>query len=67
MGISIKPSHKGLLHDEMDVPQGQPIPARRLASEKREAKAEGDTAELKRVVFAQNAKTWKHRYRKVGG
>jgi hypothetical protein len=26
-GISIKPSHKGLLHRDLGVPQGQAIPA----------------------------------------
>lgn len=49
----------------MGVPAGQPIPGKALAAEKAEAKRTGDAAELKRVVFAQNAKKWNHRYRKI--
>lgn len=60
--IRIKPSHKGLLHKEMDVPEGQPISLKALGKEKAEAEKEGDAAEIKRVTFAQNARHW----RKVG-
>ena len=63
--IQIKPAHAGLLHRDMGVPAGQPIPGNALAAEKAEAKRTGDAAELKRVVFAQNAKKWNHRYRKI--
>jgi hypothetical protein len=54
--IRIKPSHKGLLHKELDVPQGEPIPAAKIAK----AAHSSDPAERKRAVFAQNAKKFKH-------
>lgn len=52
--IQIKPSHKGLLHKDLDVPEGQPIPASKLSVKP------GDSPALKsRKVFAENAKNWK--------
>lgn len=54
-GIHIKPSHKGLLHEDLDVPQGQPIPAAKLAA----AKNSSNPAIRKRATFAENAKSWK--------
>lgn len=53
-GIHIKPSHKGLLHEDLGVPQGQPIPAAKLAS----AENSDNPAIRKRAVFAENAKSW---------
>lgn len=53
--ISIKPENKGLLHENLGVPQGQPIPANKLA-----VKSNDSPAVKKRKVFAQNAKKWKH-------
>lgn len=55
-GIKIKPSHKGELHADLGVPQGQPIPAAKLAA----AKNSSNPAERKRATFAENAKGWNH-------
>ena len=52
--IRIKPSHKGLLHKEMGVPQGKSLSLGDLEKAKRSA----SPAERKRIVFAQNAKSW---------
>lgn len=49
-GIKIKPSHKGLLHKDLGVPQGQKIPAAKVAA----AKNSSSPAIRKRAVFAQN-------------
>lgn len=56
MAINIKPSHKGLLHKELGVAQGSPIPAKKLAK----AANSGSAAERKRAVFAENANKWNH-------
>jgi hypothetical protein len=48
--IKIKPSHKGFLHKELGVPQGQKIPASKLA----QARNSSNPAERKRAVFAEN-------------
>ena len=56
MAIKIKPSHKGLLHKDLGVPEGKPIPASKLAS----AKNSPNPAVRKRANFAANAKKWKH-------
>ena len=55
MAIKIKPSHKGLLHRKLGVPQGQKIPASKLAAAKRSS----SPAERKEATFATNAKKWK--------
>ncbi len=57
MAIHIKPSHKGLLHKKLGVPQGKPIPAAKVA----QAKNSPDAATRKEATFAQNAKTWNHK------
>ena len=62
MAINIKPSHKGMLHRDLGVPQGQPIPAAKLAS----AKNSLNPAVRKRATFAQNAKGWNHSGNKLG-
>lgn len=54
MAIHIKPSHRGLLHKDLGVPQGQPIPESKLAS----AKSSDDPDVRKRATFAENAKHW---------
>ena len=54
--IAIKPSHKGLLHKELGVKPGKPIPAKSLAK----AADSNSPAERKRAVFAENAKHWNH-------
>jgi hypothetical protein len=56
MAIKIKPSHKGLLHKKLGVPQGKPIPAAKVAA----AKNSSDPATRKQATFAQNAKSWHH-------
>ena len=56
MSIHIKASHKGLLHKDLGVAQGSPIPAKKLAK----AAHSANPAERKRAVFAENAKHWKH-------
>jgi hypothetical protein len=57
MAIHIKPSHKGLLHKKLGVPQGKPIPASKVAA----AKKSGDPTLVKEATFAQNAKHWNHK------
>lgn len=52
--IQIKPSHQGMLHDNLGVPQGQKISLRKLQA----AKDTADPAEKKRIVFAENARKW---------
>ena len=44
--IAIKSSHKGLLHEDLGVPQGENIPAAKL----REARNSADPAVRKRAV-----------------
>lgn len=56
--IEIKPSHKNLLHEEMGIPAGQKISIGALMRKKSRDKHEGNTAGLKRDVFAINAKKW---------
>ena len=55
-GIHIKPSHRGLLHKNLGVPEGKPIPTSKLEK----AKAGASPAEKKRITFAENARKWKH-------
>jgi len=57
MAIKIKKSHKGLLHKDLGVPAGKPIPSAKLAA----AKKSSDPAERKRATFAENAKKWNHK------
>lgn len=52
--INIKPSHKGLLHKDLGVASGKPIPAAKLEK----AAHSSDPAVRKRAVFAENAKKW---------
>ena len=53
-GIHIKESHKGLLHKDLGVPQGQKIPASKIES----ATHSSNPVLKKRAVFAENAKKW---------
>ena len=55
-GIDIKPSHKGELHAELGVPQGQKIPAKKLSK----ALDSTSPAERKRAQFAKNAEHFDH-------
>lgn len=54
-GIHIEESHKGLLHKNLGVPAGKPIPASKL-----KIKSTDSAAVKKRKQFALNAKKWKH-------
>jgi hypothetical protein len=54
--IKIKKSHKGELHKALRVPEGQPIPASKLA-----AAVHSSNVNLReKAQFAQNAKSFKH-------
>jgi hypothetical protein len=55
MSIHIKPSHKGLLHKNLGVKQGEPIPASKL-----KIKSTDSPAVKKRKQFAINAKHFHH-------
>ena len=52
--MMIKPSHRGLLHAEMHIPAGKKIGIGALMKKKARDKASGNTAGLKRDVFALN-------------
>ncbi len=52
--IGIKPSNKGKLHAALGVPQGKPIPAKKVAK----AAASSNPTLKKEAVFAENAKKW---------
>lgn len=54
--IRIKPSKVGSLHSALGVPQGQPIPASKVAA----AKSSGSANLRKKATFAQNAAKWNH-------
>jgi len=54
--IHIKKSHEGLLHKELNVPLGQPIPAGKMEK----ALHSSDPAERKRAQFAENASHFHH-------
>lgn len=56
-GIHLNPKHKGLLHEELHVPQGQPIPDSKIKG----AEHSSNPAERKRAQFADNAKKFKHK------
>ena len=56
MAISIKPSHKGLLHEDLGVKSGTKIPLSRLMK----AKNSKDPAVRRRATFAVNARKWNH-------
>ena len=54
--IHINPKHKGELHSDLGVPQGQPIPLSKIHA----AEHSANPAVRKRAVFADNAKTKFH-------
>jgi len=56
MAITIKPSHKGLLHKKLGVPQGKKIPQAKL---KKAAKSKSPKLR-EEADFAENAKTFDH-------
>lgn len=53
---SIKPSHKGRLHEALGVPQGQKIPAAKLAT----AENSKDPHMRQMANYAKNAAKWDH-------
>ena len=54
MAIEIKPSHKGLLHKDLGVPQGKKLSIAQM----QKAASSGSPAERKRAQFAINARGW---------
>ena len=58
--INIKPSHRGMLHREMGVPQGHKINVGDLMKKKTRDMAKGNGPAVKRDVFALNARKWSH-------
>jgi hypothetical protein len=52
----LNPAHKGQFHRDVGKPQGAPITQADIAK----GKASGNPAEVKRAVFAENAKGWNH-------
>jgi len=57
MSIEIKPSHKGLLHKNLGVPQGQKLSAHELNV----AANSHDPKVRERANFAIQAKKWNHK------
>jgi hypothetical protein len=55
-GISIKPSHKGLLHKDLGKKAGSKL----SESDLDKAANSKNPAERKRAVFAKNARKWNH-------
>ena len=56
MAIRIRPAVRGKLHRRLGVPEGQPIPQRKLR-----AALECDDPSLRHEAnFARNAKRWNH-------
>ena len=56
-GIKIKPSHKGLLHKMLGIPEGKKIPVSRLEA----AAHSSNPIERKRAQFALNARHFNHK------
>lgn len=50
----IKPSHRGLLHKELGIPQGEKISFSTLANAKSRAKKTGNAKLMKQTTFAEN-------------
>jgi len=50
----IKPSHRGLLHKELGVPEGEKIPMSKLLAAKERAKKTGNKKLMEQVEFALN-------------
>ena len=56
MAIKLNPAHKGMLHADLGVKQGEPIPLGKLMA----AKNSKNPAVRKRANFAANARKWNH-------
>lgn len=50
----IKPSHKGLLHKRLGVPQGQKIPKSKIRADLAKAKRTGNVSAERQDLFALN-------------
>jgi hypothetical protein len=57
MAIKIKKNHEGLLHEDLGVKPGEPIPLSKIAGAMKNA---GPKLK-KRLVFAENARKWNHK------
>ncbi len=55
--IHIKPSHEGLLHKDLHVPQGQKIPEAKIEK----AAHSPDVKLAERARFAEAAEHWHHK------
>ncbi len=51
---------KNALHSELGIKSGEKIPSELLATKLAAAKKSGNTILEKRIIFAQNAKHFKH-------
>lgn len=58
---TIKPSHRGLLHKEMGIPEGEKITIGDLMRKKAKDKRTSNTTGEKRDTFAINARNWHHK------
>jgi hypothetical protein len=56
-GIHLNPKHKGMLHRDLGVPEGEPISGAQLM----EAMQSKSAAVRKRANFAKNARSWSHK------
>lgn len=56
----IKPSHKGLLHEDLGIPQGKNISVHELMVAGERAHRTGSAKLARRVNFAKNARKWHH-------
>lgn len=57
-GIHIQPSHAGLLHKAMGVPEGKKLSLADILRTKSRAKRSGDPKLVKQATFAANARSW---------
>jgi hypothetical protein len=53
---AINPAHKGLLHQELGVPQGQKIPAKKLDAAAKKPGKEGQRARLAKTLKGMGGK-----------
>ena len=56
--IRIKPENKGKLRKTMGTPKGKNIPVAEMRRKLAAAKKAGNTALVKRLTFALNARKW---------
>ena len=59
--IKIKPSHQGALHQQLGISKDDTLSNADLAKAKASAKESGDTKLMRRVIFAENARKWRHK------